>query len=149
MLITLRAAFGQDEVSHGAVRYRVGADRLLFVPPSTAGHLVSKAGFCVVRSSEASHARHLQSQFLVGVRHPTAGSCSYGGARYRADEKGNFLVPAGAVADLVAHGFVPIPPDESAEACRATAVAALPPVRQQHETLLHGPGAHDQPRGTA
>jgi hypothetical protein len=54
----LRAAFGQDEVNHGAERYRVGAGGLVLVPPAVAVHLIHNGGFQVVPRPEAMRATH-------------------------------------------------------------------------------------------
>jgi len=115
MPIALRAVFGQDEVSHGTERYRVGADRVLSVPEEVAFYLLHNAGFHVIRTAGSRHARPIRRnslglQMLVMMHHPNAGACSYGGCEYRVDENGNILVPADAVSDLVCHGFAPIEP---------------------------------------
>ncbi len=113
-LIALRAVFGQDEANHGTVRYRVCADGTLTVPPEVAAYLIKNGGFAAAKRSEPSYAKpqsgDLSSGSLVRLRHATAGACSYGGSEYRADESGDVLVPADAVADLMAHGFVPVQP---------------------------------------
>ena len=114
MLIALRAEFGQDEANHGTERYRVGDDRVVLVPRTVAIYSVNNAGFCAASRPDPEQAKsialELQPPFLVRVHHPSATACSYGGCEYRADQKGGFLVPATAVADLTGHGFVPIEP---------------------------------------
>jgi hypothetical protein len=138
MLIALRAEFGQDEANHGTERYRVGDDRVVLVPRMVAIYLVNNAGFCVVRRPDAKHPNpaplDLQPPFLVRVQHPTATVCNYGGCEYRADEKGEFLVPARAVADLTGHGFIPLgPADGLAESSSALVLA--PPTGEQPKTF--------------
>ena len=44
---------------------------------------------------------------MVRLHHDAARGCSYGGREYPGDENGDVLVPAEAVSDLLAHGFVP------------------------------------------
>jgi hypothetical protein len=116
MLIALRAWFGQDEVSHGSERYRVGVDRQVVVPPAVAVYLINNAGFHIVSRTDAELAPPTTlepvPQNLVRMQHPTSASCSYGGCEYRRDQNGEFLVPAAAIADLLGHGFVPIEPAE-------------------------------------
>ncbi|MBV9858750.1 MAG: hypothetical protein JO038_01390 [Alphaproteobacteria bacterium] len=45
---------------------------------------------------------------MVRLRHDTARSCTHDGRLYEADERGEFLVPAEAAAELGPHGFVPV-----------------------------------------
>ena len=128
MLIALRAEFGQDEANHGTERYRVGDDRVVLVPRTVAIYLVNNAGFCAASRPDPEQAKsialELQPPFLVRVQHPTATVCNYGGCEYRADEKGEFLVPARAVADLTGHGFIPLAPaDGLAESSPALVLA--------------------------
>ncbi|HXC12695.1 MAG TPA: hypothetical protein VNV39_07615 [Stellaceae bacterium] len=110
-LIALRAMFGQDEANHGTVRYRVGLDGLVLVPPEVAVSLVNNGGFAVVKPIAMGPSKprpgDLPCNALVRLHHDTAGACSYDGSQYRADKNGDFLVPAEAVADLTAHGFFP------------------------------------------
>jgi hypothetical protein len=117
--IALRAAFGQDEASHGTARYRVGADRLLLVPPEAAAFLIEKGGFGPAKDREgrdiASTPHVPNTEPLVPVRHATARICSHGGCQYRAGCDGEFLVPADAVADLAAHGFAPVEISDAGE----------------------------------
>jgi hypothetical protein len=131
MLMALRAEFGQDELSHGSERYRVGVDRLVFVPPTVAVHLMNNAGFSLVSGPEGKPTKpwplDLRPQFLVRVRHRTAVACSYGGREYCGDENREFLVPAIAVTDLMGHGFVPIEPaDRSPEYGSVSAAGSQP-----------------------
>jgi len=134
-LIALRAMFGQDEANHGAARYRVGIDGLVTVPPEVAVHLTSNGGFTVADLTAAKHLEvqpsGLQSGTLVRLHHETAGSCSYGGGEYRADKNGDVLVPAEAVVDLVAHGFMPVQPgdalaEQASNPIKSTSKAELP-----------------------
>jgi hypothetical protein len=138
MLIALRAEFGQDEANHGTERYRVGDDGVVLVPRTVAIYLVNNAGFCAARRPDPEQAKpialELQPPFLVRVHHPRALVCSYGGCEYRADQKGEFLVPATAVADLTGHGFVPIgPADGLGESSSALVLA--PPTDEEPKTV--------------
>ncbi|MGA8757713.1 MAG: hypothetical protein WB611_15520 [Stellaceae bacterium] len=107
--------FGQDEANHGTVRHRVGLDDLVLVPPEVALNLANNGGFAVIKPIAMGRSKprpgDLQCNALVGLHHDTAGACSYGGSKYRADKNGDFFVPAEAVADLTAHGFMPIQPE--------------------------------------
>jgi hypothetical protein len=150
MLIALRAEFGQDEANHGTERYRVGDDRVVLVPRTVAIYLVNNAGFGLARRPDPEPAAlELQPPFLVRVHHPRAMVCSYGGCEYRADQKGEFLVPATAVADLTGHGFVPIgPADLLAESSSALVLA--PPTGEEPKTVaVKGIGGNGcGPRGS-
>jgi hypothetical protein len=119
--IALRAVFGQDEVSHGTARYRVGVGDPLLVPAAVAFYLLKNAGFRMVKRSDVGGAnpasRAPYSQVFVRMCHPAATSCSYGGREYRIDENGDVLVPAGAAADLMAHGFVVVQREENFGEC--------------------------------
>jgi hypothetical protein len=137
--IALRAVFGQDEVSHGIARFRVGVDGLLFVPAVVAFYLLKNAGFRVVKRSHAAGANPtslaLHSQLFVRMHHRTADACSYGGREYRVDENGYVLVPVEAAADLMAHGFVTIQPEEHSGDCSLALVQAMPPCAQPEDLL--------------
>ena len=118
-LIALRAVFGQDEANHGTTRYRVDNDGLVRVPREAVSFLTGKGGFAVAKttaatvlaSEEASPlltaAARAEKADMVKLRHEDAAGCSYRGCEYSADENGDVLVPAEAVRDLLAHGFVP------------------------------------------
>jgi len=45
---------------------------------------------------------------VIKLHHDDAGGCSYAGFQYLADLNGDVLVPAEAVCELIAHGFVPV-----------------------------------------
>jgi hypothetical protein len=112
-LIALRAVFGQDEANHGTRRYRVDGDGLVHVPPEAVAFLISKGGFVVAKATTAAAAEAgstaADPDCLVRLHHDAAGGCSYAGCEYPSDENGDVLVPPQAVADLIAHGFVPVP----------------------------------------
>jgi hypothetical protein len=123
-LIALRGVFGQDEANHGTMRYRVDSDGLVRVPVEAAFFLINNGGFAVAKTTVAhvpgrSHpvpppenARSAaEPRSLVRLHHNAAGGCSHGGRRYQSDENGDVLVPAEAVVDLMAHGFVPATQD--------------------------------------
>jgi hypothetical protein len=114
--IALRAVFGQDEANHGTTRYGVGIDGLVNVPLEAAVYLIRNGGFAVAEYTKARQARRQScdrpTAAVVGLHHDTAGACSYARVQYRVDGNGDTLVPAEAVADLMAHGFVSTPPPE-------------------------------------
>jgi len=132
-MIALRAAFGQDEASHGTARFRVDNDGVVWVPPEAVASLVSKGGFAVAQTGTSSPAADLcevpvrlmaspqpevgRDAGLVKLHHDDAAGCSYNGCAYRRDGNGDVLVPAEAASDLEAHGFVPMtrPPLATAE----------------------------------
>ena len=154
MLTALRAVFGQDEVSHGTGRFRVGLDRVVRVPEAVASHLMHNAGFHVVKTPAANRlkpsSRSLRSDMLVRVHHLTAASCSYGGCEYQGDKNGNFLVPADAVVDLMSHGFVPIPPEDSLKKYSSDFGSGTPTAVRRADAQ-HRPAAFvaGEPRGPA
>lgn len=151
MSIALRAGFGQDEVSHGSKRYRVGADRLVVVPPEVAVYLIKNAGFHTVNAPDATPEQSppagVRPQYLVQLRHPTAVACSYGGCEYRRNENAEFLVPAAAVADLKRHGFVAVEPADRPS--QSPAPVLVSPTGAQQKTQRRGPSAvaTDESRG--
>jgi hypothetical protein len=116
MLIALRAVFGQDEVSHGTVRYRVGANNLLLVPPEVARCLANNAGFQMIKKIQREQAEvttHASPpQTLARPRQSTVRVCSDGAREYRVDVHDNFAVSAVAFADVSRHGVMPTLPDE-------------------------------------
>ena len=146
MLIALRAEFGQDEANHGTERYRVGDDRVVLVPRTVAIHLVNNAGFCLATRPDPEQAKpaalELQPYLLVRVQHPGATVCSYGGCEYRADEKGEFLVPTTAVADLMGHGFVPIEPAHGLAESSSALVLGPPSGAQPKTVAVKGIGGN-------
>lgn len=112
-LIALRAVFGQDEANHGTVRYPVGSDGLVHVPPEAAPFLISRGGFAVVKTPARAIVKDqgpgADSSGMVRLHHAAANGCSYGGRRYQSEENGDVLVPAEAATELLAHGFGPVP----------------------------------------
>ncbi len=116
-LIALRAVFGQDEVNHGTVRYRVDGDGLVRVPREAVSFLISNGGFALAKTTGAAIAEaqptNADSTPVVRLHHDDAGGCSYAGSEYPSDENGDVLVPPEAAAELAAHGFVPLLEDGS------------------------------------
>ncbi len=116
-LIALRAVFGQDEANHGTARYRVDGAGLVHVPPAVVVFLISKGGFALAKTTAVAAAEaypnETERNCLVRLHHDDAAGCSYAGCNYPSDQNGDVLVPAAAVADLTAHGFVPAPEDGS------------------------------------
>lgn len=125
-LIALRAVFGQDEANHGTTRYCVDEEGLVRVPPEAVPFLTGKGGFIVAKTTAGptleSSPRGGGSTGMVRLHHDDAGGCSYGGCAYPGDENGDVVVPAAAVAELLAHGFAPAPP--------TAATAPKPPSRR-------------------
>jgi hypothetical protein len=102
-LITLRAAFGQDEANHDTTRYPVDHEGLVRVPLEAVAFLIGTGGFAMPKTTEGK-----LSIGKVKLHHEDAAGCSYAGRQYRTDEKGDVLVPAEAAADLLAHGFAAV-----------------------------------------
>jgi hypothetical protein len=102
-LITLRAVFGQDEANHGTVRFLVDDKGLIEVPVEAVLPLTTIGGFALAPSGGDAI-----SVGVIKPHHGDAGGCSYAGCRYLADVNGDVLVPAEAVCELIAHGFVPV-----------------------------------------
>lgn len=118
-LIALRAVFGQDEANHGTARYRVDAEGLVRVPPEAVDFLISKGGFALPKTSGAAAAQtrfgDAEAGGLVRLHHGDCAGCSYAGRQYQSDANGNVLVPAQAAAELMAHGFTPVPEGGSSD----------------------------------
>ena len=102
-LIPLRAAFGQDEANHGAVRYLVDGDGLIRVPPEAVEPLTTIGGFVMAQTCDRAI-----SAGVLTLHHDDAAGCSYGGRQFFGDSNGDVLVPAEAASELLAHGFVPV-----------------------------------------
>jgi len=130
-LIALRAMFGQDEANHGTARYRADGNGLVHVPHEAVAFLISKGGFAVAKTSAAlaAEARSAAADphCLVRLHHDAASGCSYAGCEYPSDENGDVLVPAEAAADLMAHGFVPVPENGSRDGPGSAPKPAAPP----------------------
>ncbi|HEY1257773.1 MAG TPA: hypothetical protein VGF34_00880 [Stellaceae bacterium] len=118
-LVALRAMFGQDEANHGTHRYCVDPDGLVHVPPEAVPYLTRVGGFAAV-TADAAPRPEAEVAERVRLHHEEALACSYGGRQYPSDANGDVLVPAQAVADLAAHGYVPVIPE----------VEAAPPPRR-------------------
>src|SRR5487761_1794369 len=116
-LIALRAVFGQDEVNHGTMRYRVDGDGLVRVPREAVSFLISNGGFALANTTDAAivevQPTNADPTPLVRLHHDDAGRCSYAGSEYSSDDRGDVLVPPEAAAELAVHGFVPVPEDGS------------------------------------
>ncbi len=102
-LIPLRAAFGQDEANYGAARYPVDSDGLIRVPLEAVGPLTTIGGFVLATTGD-----NAISVGVLTLHHDDAGGCSYAGRQYLGDSNGDVLVPAEAVSELLAHGFVAV-----------------------------------------
>lgn len=101
-LVLLRAAFGQDEASHGMDRYTADNEGLIRVPLEAAGPLVTVGGFVLAEAGIDTI-----SAAVLKLRHDDAAGCSYAGSCYLRDANGDVLVPAEATSELSAHGFSP------------------------------------------
>jgi len=106
-LITLRAVFGQDEANHGTARFPVDDEGLIEVPVEAVFPLTTTGGFVIARSDDAP-----MPAGALKLHHDDAGGCSYAGCRYLPNSSGDVLVPAEAVSELLAHGFVAVFEDE-------------------------------------
>ena len=102
-LIPLRAAFGQDEANYGAARYPVDREGVTQVPLEAVGPLTTIGGFVL-----ATNCDNAISAGVLTLHHDDAAGCSYAGRQYLGDSNGDVLVPAEAVSELLAHGFVPV-----------------------------------------
>ena len=98
----LKAAPGTDEANVGTTDYKFLPGGIINVPDDQVDDLVARGGFTVVEKAPAA------PDGSVAMKAPDAGaSCSFGGISYTPDKKGFVIVPAIAVAVLIAHGFVP------------------------------------------
>jgi hypothetical protein len=94
-------AFGDHEFLPYRADHRDPASVwLVDMPPEIARHFIHNGGFAMVNSPAPAPAG------MVRLAHPNGIGCSYGGVSYEPDEEGHVLVPAGAPAELAAHGFV-------------------------------------------
>jgi hypothetical protein len=101
--VLLRAVFGQDEASHGTIRYPVENDGLVRVPLDAVGPLITIGGFILAKTGiNAISAGSLK------LHHDDAAGCSYASRQHLCDANGDVLVPAEATSELLAHGFVPV-----------------------------------------
>jgi hypothetical protein len=113
-LIPLRAAFGQDEANYGAARYSVDDDGLIQVPLEAVGPLTAIGGFVLAKTVDT-----VISAGALMLHHDDAAGCSYAGRQYLGNANGDVLVPAEAVSELSAHGFVPVFEETMAPSSRA------------------------------
>jgi hypothetical protein len=99
-------------IAHGTERFHpYRADHtdpasvwLVEVPEAVAAHLLHVGGFAVAK-------KDLPPAVPVGMvrmRHPEGAGCSFAGRAYEPDVDGIVKVPAAAIAELLAHGFVAI-----------------------------------------
>lgn len=98
----IKASPGTDEANFGTDRFPVPADGIIDVSNEAAEALVHDGGFTRVVDAVPV------PDGLVRVQGVPGSGCSIGGASYEADDEGFVDVPAYAVADLAAHGFVPV-----------------------------------------
>jgi hypothetical protein len=113
-LILLRAAFGQDEATHGPARYPVDDDGLVQVPLEAVGPLTTIGGFVLAKTGV-----DVISAGSLKMHHDDAAGCCYAGRQYLGDANGDVLVPAEAASELLAHGFVPVLQEAIAASSRA------------------------------
>jgi hypothetical protein len=150
MLIALRAVFGQDEVSHGTVRYRVGADGLLLVPPEVARCLANNAGFQMIKKIQREQAevttRASPPQTLGRPRQSMVRAGSDGAREYCVDVHDNFAVSAVAFADVSKHGVTPTLPDECSTEPFSKSGKSI--VGQQEDNLQQGSAAAIMDQGS-
>jgi hypothetical protein len=110
---------GTDEVNHDGKLYRADNNGDVEVDAEAVGPLL-KTGGCTIDDDSGD-----DPVGFVRVAHPGGtDSCSWGGRNYSARKDGSILVPAVAVVDLAAHGFVPIDtPESEVEADKSDAKA--------------------------
>lgn len=117
----LQNSNGASEVNVDGVSYPV-INGEVSVPESAVETLTHIAGFHAEPTFEPT------PDDMVRVIHGSATSCSWNGVVYEANEDGHFIVPCGAVADLVSHGFVGhegVAPEAEPEAPVAPAIPTL------------------------
>ena len=102
-LIPLRAAFGQDEANHGAMRYLVDDEGLIRVPLEAVKPLTTIGGFVLAQTCDKAI-----SVGVLTLHHDDAAGCSYAGGQFFSASSGDLLVPAEAASELLSHGFVPV-----------------------------------------
>ena len=94
-------------IAHGMASFEPYPDEegrwLVEVPEAVAAHLLHVGGFAVAKKSMPA-----TPAGLVAMRHPEGAGCSFAGRAYEPDADGVVKVPAAAVAELLAHGFVAI-----------------------------------------
>lgn len=143
MLIVLRAVFGQDEVNHGTMRYRVSAAGLVLVPPEVARCLTNNAGFQMIKKIQEEQTEVRpdvpQPQNLARSHQPMVRGCSEGASEYCVDVHDNFAVSAVVPAAVLRHGGTPIPPDECATAPTSECDKSI--VGGQEDNLQQGAAA--------
>jgi hypothetical protein len=102
--LRLRAWFGQDEASHGTMRYPVDHEGWVQVPLEVAAPLITIGGFALSQPVGAAF-----SSGTLRMHHDESPGCSYAGRQYPRDQNGDVLVPAEAACELSAHGFIAVP----------------------------------------
>ena len=73
------------------------------MPLEAVGPLTTIGGFVLATTSE-----NAISAGALTLHHDDAAGCSYAGRQYLGDSNGDVLVPAEAVSELLAHGFIPV-----------------------------------------
>jgi hypothetical protein len=100
----LKVQAGTDEVNFGETRFPVDLNHEVDVPDDAVAGLIATGGCTVVADPI------VLPDGLVQVRGPEgATSISWGGDVHESTD-GLFMVPAGSVSDLMAHGFTPVEP---------------------------------------
>jgi hypothetical protein len=98
-------------IAHGTTGYDPYPDGngrwLVDVPADVALPLLHVGGFAVKKDpAPPDRGAAETAAALVALRHPEGAGCSFAGRSYRPDAAGVVRVPAAAVAELLAHGFV-------------------------------------------
>ena len=96
----LKAPKGTDQVNFGDFSYNVDTDGIVDVPDEAVIGLTTVGGCYEVTDPVVIPDGHVRVVSSEGVS-----SISWGGTIYDALADGSFAVPAGAVSDLIAHGF--------------------------------------------
>lgn len=115
------APAGTDEVNIGTDRFSVERDGTVMVPEESTGPLLATAGLRMDEDVGDT------PDGMVVITHPTASGCSWDGKSYAARSDGSFVVPVGAVNDLLAHGFVGGDTAVDAEVMPAAPADSSPP----------------------
>jgi hypothetical protein len=109
MTVTLIVPYGTlgYPIAHGTTGFEPYPDGmgwwLVDVPDTIAAYLLKTGGFSMAKKDQPA-----APAGMVRLRHPEGVGCSFAGQAYEPNADGVVLVPAEAVAALVAHGFVAV-----------------------------------------
>ncbi len=135
--------------SWGGETFTVGDDGRTIVPASALTDIAAH-GFIAVRVAApvavptGGRPGDAPMGFAVLKAAPGA-SCSWNGHNFSADDSGHMIVPADAVAELAAHGFLPAPTEAPAEPEAVAAVEAQPEQPVEQPATIDEPVVAEQP----